>query len=134
MGPWRKKLLMICYRVKLETIASFFLDEMWQYKENLDNFHYPLGRPLGYFHDFVYRKSFSKNRRPSGGVFVYYRIELQGKISVYDKSSENIIWIKIDKGINDYENKNSVACVYNSPESSRYTKFYDSNVIDRLEQ
>ena len=33
---------------------------------------------------------------------------------MYDKSSENIIWIKIDKGINDYENNIFVACVYNS--------------------
>ena len=33
---------------------------------------------------------------------------------MYDKSSEKIIWIKIDKGINDYENNIFVACVYNS--------------------
>ena len=33
---------------------------------------------------------------------------------MYDKSSENIIWIKIDKGINDYENNIFVARVYNS--------------------
>ena len=48
--------------------------------------------------------------------------------------SENIIWIKIDKGVNDYENNPFIACVYNSPKNSRYSKFYDSNVIDRLEQ
>ena len=59
---------------------------------------------------------------------------MQGKVSDYDKSSENIIWIKKDKGVNDYENNIFVACVYNSPKNLRYTMFYDSNVIDRLEQ
>ena len=48
--------------------------------------------------------------------------------------SENIIWTKIDKGVNDYENNPFIACVYNNPKNSRYSKFYDSNVIDRLEQ
>ena len=67
-------------------------------------------------------------------ILLYYRIELQEKVSVYGKSSENIIWIKIDKGVNDYENNIFVACVYTSSKNSRYTKFYDSNVIDRLEQ
>ena len=28
----------------------------------------------------------------------------------------------------------SIMCVYNSPKNSKYTKVYDSNVIDRLEQ
>ena len=34
----------------------------------------------------------------------------------------------------DYENNIFVARVYNSPKNSRYTKFYDRNVFDRLEQ
>ena len=67
-----------------------FLGETWQYKDNLYNLHHP----LGYFHDFVYRKNFSKEGLPTEGILVYYRSELQGKVSVYDKSSENIIWIK----------------------------------------
>ena len=47
---------------------------------------------------------------------MYYRSELQGKVSVY-KSSEKIMWIKIDKGVNDYENNIFLACVYNSPKN-----------------
>ena len=46
----------------------FFLGETRQYKDNLDNFHHP----LGYFHDFVYRKNFNKKGRPSEGILVYY--------------------------------------------------------------
>ena len=107
-----------------------FLGETWQHKDNLDNFHHP----LGYFHDFVYRKNFNERGGSSGGMLFHCRSELQGKVPVYDKSSENIIWIKKDKGVNDYENNIFVACVYNSPENLRCTMFYDSNVIDRLEQ
>ena len=40
----------------------------------------------------------------------------------------------IDKGVKDYENNIFVARVYNSPKNSRYIKFYDRNVFDRLEQ
>ena len=79
-----------------------FLGEAWQYKDNFDNMHHP----LRYFHDFVYRKNFNKKERRSGGLLVYYCSELQGKVPVYDKPSENIIWIKIYKGVNGYENKN----------------------------
>ena len=89
---------------------------------------------LGYFHDFVYRKNFNKKERPSGGILFYYYSELQGKVSVYDNSSENIIWIKRYKGLNDYENNTFVASVYKNLKNSTYTKFNDSKVIDRLEQ
>ena len=49
-------------------------------------------------------------------------------------SSENNIWVKIDKGVNDYENNILIACVYNIPKNSTQAKFCDSNVIDRLEE
>ena len=88
-----------------------FLGETLQYKDSLDILHHP----LVYFHNFVCRNNFNKNGRPSGGILVYYRSELHGKVSVYDKSSENIIWIKKDKSVNDYENNIFVACVYSSP-------------------
>ena len=78
-----------------------FLGETWQHKYNLNSLHYP----LGYFHDFVYKNNFNKKRRPSCGILVYYRLKFQGRVSVYDKTSENIFWIEIDKGVNDYENE-----------------------------
>ena len=81
-----------------------FLGETWQYKENLDNLHHP----LGYFHDFVFKDNFNKKGRSSGVALVCYSSELQGKVSVYNLS-ENIIWIKVDKGVNDYENNIFVA-------------------------
>ena len=64
-----------------------FLGKKWQYKDNVDNSHHPLRS----FYDFVYRKNFDKKGHPSGFILVYYHSELQGKVSVCDKSSENII-------------------------------------------
>ena len=79
-----------------------FLGETWQYKDKLDNLHLP----LRYFHDFVYRKNFNTKGVLPG--VVYYRCEIQG-IDLAYKSSENIICIKIDKGVNDYEHSSFVA-------------------------
>ena len=49
-------------------------------------------------------------------------------------SSENNIWAKIDKVVNDYENNILIARVYNIPKNSTYAKFCDSSVIVRLEE
>lgn len=88
-------------------------------KHSLDNVHHP----LGYFNNFVYRKNFNKKPRPFRDILAYYRSELHEKVSAYAKSSENIIWVKIDKSVNGYENNIFVACFYNSPNNSRYTSF-----------
>ena len=63
-----------------------------------DNLHHT----LGYFHDFVYRENFNKEGRPYGTILVYCRSELQGKVSVYDMSSDYINWIKTVRGVNDH--------------------------------
>ena len=102
---------MIYYKMKLESMTT------WKYKDNLDKLHHP----LGYSHDFAYRKKFNKKGHPSGSILVCYRSKFQGKVSVHHESLENIIWIKIDKDVNDYENKINIARVYNSPKNSRYT-------------
>ena len=67
-----------------------FLGETWQYKDNLENLHHP----LGYFHDFVDSKKFDKKERPSWGMLVYYRGELQEKGLVYDKPSEKLFGLR----------------------------------------
>ena len=41
-----------------------FLGETWRYKDDHDNLHHP----LGYFHDFVYRKNFNKKGCPTEGT------------------------------------------------------------------
>ena len=87
---------MIYYKIKLDRKYDIiFLGQTLQKKDNLHH-------TLGYFHDFVYRENFNKDWRPCGTILVYCRSELQEKISVYDKSSEYINWIKTGKGVSDH--------------------------------
>ena len=48
-----------------------------------------------------------------GEVPVCFRNELNKVVFVFDKSNENIFWIKIGK--NSLNNKSYIACVYNNP-------------------
>ena len=103
-----KMIVVIYYSIKSESMISFFQAKHGNTKTTLTTciillFYH------GYFHDFIYRKNFNKKGPLSGGILVYYRIELQGKVSLDDKSSENIIWIKINKSVTDYENNIFVA-------------------------
>ena len=86
---------MIYYRTKLDRKYDIiFLGQTQQKKDNLHH-------TLEYFHDFVYRENFNKEGRPYGTILVYCHSELQGKVSVYDMSSDYINWIKTVKGVND---------------------------------
>ena len=69
-----------------------FLCETWLRRENMNNLRHPNG----------YR---SRKGRPSGGVLVYFRNKLNKVVSVFDKSNENILWIKIGK--NSMNNKSN---------------------------
>ena len=67
-------------------------------------------------------------------VLVYIRNELNNVVSVFDKSNENILWIKIGK--NSLSNKSStyIPCVYNSPKNSIYTKENECNILQLIEE
>ena len=69
-----------------------------------------------------------------GGVLVYFRNELSKVVSVFYKSNENILWIKIGK--NSLKNKSNtyIACVYNSSKNSTYTKENECNVLQLIEE
>ena len=75
-----------------------FLCEAWQRRENINN----LSHPNGYLCNFVFRNKRRKKGCRSGrwggrGVLVYFHSELNKVVSVFDKSNENILWIKIGK-------------------------------------
>ena len=59
---------------------------------------------------------------------------LKNKIRLYDKTSENIIWLKVSKGVVSSTKEVYIAGVYNSPENSTYTKKDDFNALDILRQ
>ena len=52
-----------------------------------------------------------------GRILVYFRDGLNKVVSVFDKSNENILWIKIEKNFLNYKGNTYIACVYNSPKN-----------------
>ena len=65
-----------------------FLGETWQYKENLDNLHHP----LGYFHDFVFKDNFNKKDVPRG-------LHLFVTVVSCKEKFQSIIYLKISFGL-----------------------------------
>ena len=57
-----------------------------------------------------------------GGLLVYFCNELNKVVSVFDKSNENILWIKIGKNSLNNKSNTYIACVYNSPKNSTLSK------------
>ena len=76
------------------------------------------------------QKAFHHGR--GGGVLVRFRNELNKVVFVFDKSNENILWIKIGK--NSLNNKSYIACVYNNPKNSTYAKKNECNVLQLIEE
>ena len=92
--------------------------ETWLCIENINN----LRHPNGYLCNFAFKNKKRKKGRPSGGVLVYFRNEVNKVVSVFDKSNVNILWIKIGKNSSNNKSNTYISCVYNSPKNSTYTK------------
>ena len=69
-----------------------------------------------------------------GGVLVCFRNELNKVVSVFDKSNENILWIKIGKNSLNNKSNTYIACAYKSPKYSTYTKENECNVLRFIEE
>ena len=90
--------------------------------------------PHGYLYENVYRKNKKRKGRTSGGIVVYYKKELKNNLTFFEKSFENILWVKIAKGYLHTDREVYLAAVYNSPKHSNYTKENNCNVLDILRE
>jgi exonuclease III len=89
----------------------------------------------GFVSDHVYgRKSASKRGRCSGGVSVYYRSNLKDHISVTEKCSNNIVWVKLSGSLFDFDCDVIVGGVYIIPEYSKARRTEDADCFELLEQ
>ena len=68
------------------------------------------------------RPSRGRGGEERGRVLVYFRNELNKVVSVFDKSNENILPIKIGKNSLNNKSNTYIACVYNSPKNSTLSK------------
>ena len=129
-GLTKEKSSECSFQQKVQLFNIIFLSETWHGEGSADK----LRQPPGYLSDSVYRKKKKKRGRASGGVLVFYKKELKNIISFLDISSENILWIKISKGVLHATKEVYIAGVYNSPKYSTYTKEKNLNVIDTLKE
>ena len=53
---------------------------------------------------------------------------------MFDKSNENILWLKTGKNLLNNKSNTCIACVYNIPKNSTYTKEYECNVLQLTEE
>ena len=90
--------------------------------------------PHGHLYENVCIKNKKRKGKASGGILVYYKKELENTLTFLEKSSENILWVKIGKGFLHADMEVYLAGVYNSPKHSNYTKENNYNVIDILRE
>ena len=119
------------FKGEINKYNILFLCETWLPTENINNLRYS----NGYLWNFVFRNKRRKRRLSIWGEsLVYFRNELNKVVSVFDKSNENILWIKIGKNLLNNKSKTYIACVYNSPENSTYTNENEYNVLQLIEE
>ena len=70
-----------------------------------------------------------KSKRNSGGILICYKKFLHNYVTVVDKTSENMIWIKIRKEYLNTDRNLFVGGIYNSPINSTYTKARDEDLF-----
>ena len=66
--------------------------------------------------------------------FSLLKKELKNNLTLFEKSFENILWVKSANGYLYTEKDVYLAGVYNSPKHSNHTKEYIFNVIDLLRE
>ena len=80
------------------------------------------------------KKKHKRSKRNSGGILVCYKKYLHKNIVTIDKTSENMIWIKIKKDLNLTIDENIIiGGIYNSPINSSYSKSNDIDIFDKIQ-
>ena len=74
--------------------SIILLSKTWRREDSADE----MLHPHGYLYENVYRKNKKRKGRASGRILVYYKKELKNILKFLEKSSQNILWVKIAKG------------------------------------
>ena len=77
-----------------------------------------------YFHNTRKTKD-NRSKRNSGGIIIFYRKHLLTAITVQDKKTENMLWVKINKNYLNLDKDQCIGTIYNSPINSTYTTKQD---------
>ena len=74
-----------------------------------------------------------KSKRNSGGLLVCYKKCLHNNIVIVDKTSENMIWIKMKKEYLNIDKNFIIGGIYNSPINSSFTKTNDIDIFRKIQ-
>ena len=79
------------------------------------------------------KKKHKNSKRNSGGIIVCYKKFLHKHISIIDKKTENMIWIKLNKDFLNQKENLFIGAVYISPINSSYTKNNDEDTFTKIQ-
>ena len=80
------------------------------------------------------KKKKNKCKRNSGGILVCYKQVLHKHITIIDRKTENMIWIKIHKDFLNQKQNLFVGGIYISPINSSYTKNTDEDTFLKIQE
>ena len=89
----------------------------------------------GYLSDHIYgNKSPNTNRgRFSGGISVYYKLDLKNRIKIVNKNPSGILWIKLDSDLFEFSENVYFCNVYNVPQTSTVINQDNFDFFEQLE-
>ena len=80
------------------------------------------------------KKKHKKSKRNSGGILVCYKKCLHKSIITLDKTSENMIWLKLKKEYLNTDKNIIIGGIYNSPINSTYTKSNEHDIFEIIQE
>ena len=75
-----------------------------------------------------------KSKRNSGGIIICYKQFLHKHITIVDKKTENMIWIKLHKDILNQNQHLFIGSIYNSPINSSYNKNNNDDTFQKIQE
>ena len=71
--------------------------------------------------------------RYSGGISIYFKSKLNGKITIVDKHQIGIVWLKICKSVFHFDEDVYICCTYIPPRESSILTQGNINIFDLIE-
>lgn len=71
-------------------------------------------------------------RRDSGGIIIYIKNNIKNKVSLLKTTGDNIMWIKFDRSLFDFDEDIVLCLCYNVPTGSSREVFDDQSIFDSI--
>ena len=85
------------------------------------------------FHLYDNKSPNVRKGRYSGGISVYYKLELKNKIQIEEKQQSGLIWLKLCKSLFDFDSVMFLCNVYIPPRESRLVNQQENDFFEQIE-